>query len=83
MTRRGHNGRQKGTVHSSIRGQSTECMEEHFQHMSFAETKISSVDTRDEVFATLNIKLESTPENHKLKVDTSAQGNTFPLRIYR
>ena len=29
MTRRGHNGRQKGTVHS-ISGQSTECMDEHF-----------------------------------------------------
>ena len=63
MTRRGYNGRQKGTVHS-IRGQSTECMAEHFQHMSFAETKISSVDTRDEVFTTLNIKLDSKPGNH-------------------
>ena len=51
MTRRGHNGRQKGTVHS-ISGQSTKCMDEHFQHMSFTETEISSVDTRDEVFAT-------------------------------
>ena len=48
MTRRGHTGRQKGTVHS-IRGQSTEYMDEHVQDMSFAETKISSVDTRDEV----------------------------------
>ena len=84
MTRRGHNGRQKVTVHS-IRVQSTECMDENFQHMSFAETKISSVDTRDEVFATLNIKLDSKPGNHtlKLKVETGAQGNTVPLRIYR
>ena len=84
MTRRGHNGRQKDNVHS-IRGQSTECMDEHFQYMSFAETKISSVDTRDEVFATLNIKLGSKPGNHilKLKVDTGAQGDPLPLRIYR
>ena len=84
MTRRGHNGRQKGTVHS-IKGQSTECMDEHFQHMSFAETKISGVDTRDEVFATLNIKLDSKLGNYtlKLKIGTGAQGNTLPLRIYR
>jgi len=67
MTRRGHNGRQKGTVHS-IRGQSTKCMDEHFQHMSFAETKISSADTCDEMFATLNIKLDSKPGNHTLKL---------------
>ena len=84
MSRRGYNGRQKGIVHSTT-GQSRECMAEHFQHMSFAETKISSVDTRDEVFATLNIKLDSKPGNHtlKLKVDTGAHSNTLPLRIYR
>ena len=83
MTIRGYYDRQKGTVYC-IRGQSTECMDEHFQNMSFAE-KNSSVDTRDEVFATLNIKLDSKPGNHtlKLKVDTSAQDNTLPLRIYR
>ena len=52
--------RQKGTV-QFIRGQSAECTDENFQHMSFAEIKISSVDTRDEMFATLNIKLESKP----------------------
>jgi len=71
-TRHGHNG------------QSTECMDDNFQHMSSAERNISSVDTRDEVFATLNIKLDSKPRNHtlKLKLDTGAQGNTLPLRIY-
>ena len=60
-------------------------MDEHFQHMSFAETKISSVDARDKVFATQNIKLDSKSGNHtlKLKVDTGTQGNTLPLRIYR
>ena len=59
-------------------------MDEQFQHMSFVETKISGVDTRDEVFATLNVKLESKLGSHtlKLKIDTGAQGNTLRLRIY-
>ena len=84
MNRHGHYGCQKGSVHSTNE-QSTGSMDEHFQHMLFAETNISSVGTRDEVFATLNMKLESKPGNHtlKLNVDTGVQGNTQSPRINR
>ena len=84
MNIHGNYGCQKGSVHSTNE-QSTGCMDEHFQHMLFAETNISSVGTRDEVFATLNMKLESKPGNHtlKLKVDTGVQGNTQSPRINR
>ena len=82
--RHGNYGRKRGPVHS-IGQQSTECLDKQFQHMSFAEIKINSVDTRDEEYATLNIKLKTKPGNHtlKLKVDIRAQGNTLPFLIYR
>ena len=71
------------TAMHSIGEQSRECADEQFQHMSFAEIKISSVCTRDEVSGTLNIKLESKPGNHTLKliVDTGAQNDTPSLQL--
>ena len=44
-----------------------------------------STDTRSEAFTTLNIKLPRRPGTHtlKAKVDTGAQGNIIPLRIFR
>ena len=44
-----------------------------------------SSDTRDEIFATLNITLQHRPGSHtlKVKVDTGAQGNILPLRTFR
>ncbi|XP_072181419.1 uncharacterized protein [Diadema setosum] len=40
---------------------------------------------RDELFATLNISLKRKPGNHTLrvKVDTGAQSNVLPLRIFK
>ena len=42
-------------------------------------------DTRDELFANLDIKLPDRPGQHKLKmkVDTGAQGNILPVRTFR
>ena len=47
---------------------------------------MSSADSnRTEAFVTLQIKLPSFPgiHNFKLKVDTGAQANTMPLRVFR
>ena len=41
---------------------------------------------RDEVFASVNIKLRSDDNRHtalRAKLDTGAQGNLLPLRVYR
>ena len=42
-------------------------------------------DDRIEVFAELQIKLPNQPDTYtlKAKVDTEAEGNTLPLRIFR
>ena len=40
-------------------------------------------DTRSEVFASLDIKLGKRPAILKVKVDTGAQENVLPLRMYR
>ena len=40
-------------------------------------------DTRSEVFASRDIKLGKRPAILKVKVDTGAQGNVLPLRMYR
>ena len=53
--------------------------------LTFNNIQISSLQsTRDEAFVKLNVRLSSRPGIHKLvlKVDTGAQGNTIPLRIY-
>ena len=54
-----------------------------FETIMFSELKSDS--ERDEAFATLDIQLPSRShiDNLKLKVDTGAQGNTLPIRIYR
>ena len=47
--------------------------------MSLADSK------RNEAFVTLHVKLPSFPGTHnfKLKVDTGAQANTMPLRVFQ
>ena len=46
---------------------------------------ISNQDARDEIFASLDIQLPNRPGDHtrKVKVDTGAQANVMPARIYR
>ena len=77
------NGRQQRDQHSIVR-QSTDGTDEQFTNMSFAEVKINSLDTHDEVYATLNIQLSSKIGIHnlKLKVETRVQGNTLPSCSY-
>ena len=64
-------------------------LEAQFEHLSFASltTNSTTIDTRDEVFAYLDIRL---PKIHKrqtadlrVKVDTGAQCNILPLRVLK
>ena len=63
----------------------TDSMYNQFDELTFSVITINSVHARDEVYAKLNIKLRNRPGSHtlQLKVDTGAQGNTLPIRIYR
>ena len=64
-------------------------LEAQFEHLSFASltTNGTTMDTRDEVFANLDIKLPNIRKGQtadlKVKVDTGAQGNILPLRVFR
>ena len=67
-------------------------MTSQFEHFNFATMSrlpnaTSAKDTRDEVFATLDIRLPNKGRGHtadlKVKIDTGAQGNILPLRIFR
>ena len=37
----------------------------------------------DEAFVSVNLSLQQDTHKNILKLDTGAQGNTFPLRFYR
>ena len=67
-------------------------MTSQFDHFNFATVSrlpnaISAKVTRDEVFAELDIRLLNKGRSHtadlKVKIDTGAQGNILPLRIFR
>ncbi|PIK45946.1 hypothetical protein BSL78_17195 [Apostichopus japonicus] len=58
------------------------------ESFSFSSIKVSSMhssETRNQVHANIDIKLNNKPGVHSLniKVDTGAEGNTLPMRIYR
>ena len=57
---------------------------ESFDALTFDIVNVADADTRDEVFASLNITLAdkpNVPATLKVKVDTGAQGNILPLRM--
>ena len=62
-------------------------IDEQFEPLSFSEVKVhDDSDSRDEVFADIGIKVPDKPHvsaKLKVKVDTGAQGNTLPRRIYQ
>ena len=78
--------RNSNSVHCVVQDQDPS-MYEQFDMLSFDVIKINSVehDTRREAFPKLNIKLQNRPGTHELKakVDTGAEGNTLPLRIFQ
>ncbi|XP_070198635.1 uncharacterized protein [Littorina saxatilis] len=50
--------------------------------LDFSSIEQNNGDNRDELYASLDIKY-TLPASLKVKVDTGAQGNILPLRIYR
>lgn len=79
----------KGKVHAMEK----QDIADQFESFSFETVEIeqkidatSKVDVRDQVFAKLDIKLQNCPDSpvHFLtvKVDTGAQGNVLPLRVF-
>ena len=84
-SKKGDKGKQKRKqVHET---QHTETLDDDTDELTFEEINISidtlDSDERDEIFAELNIKLKGRPRKLKAKVDTGAQGNILPLRIYK
>ncbi|XP_014673072.1 PREDICTED: uncharacterized protein LOC106813454 [Priapulus caudatus] len=73
-----------------------DAMNDQLENLSFSSLEISSIthidatetngDKRDEIFTDIGIELpdhKNAKTTLKVKVDTGAQGNTLPLRIYR
>ncbi|XP_046559347.1 uncharacterized protein K02A2.6-like [Haliotis rubra] len=65
-----------------------DCVREDFEHFHFETvTFIDGVAKHDvdELKVNLDVKLDNCQGNHtmKVKVDTGAQGNLLPLRVYR
>lgn len=72
----------------AIDNQTSECemddMNNQLESFSFHGIEDANSD-RNEAFATLQIQLDTRPgiHNFTLKIDTGAQANTIPLRVYR
>jgi hypothetical protein len=63
-------------------------MNEEMEQLRFETINInvdgaSLEDERDEIFVDIDIKLKGKTAKFKAKVDTGAQGNIIPLRIYK
>lgn len=67
------------TVHNVER---EACLEQGFEKLVFDNVDAEN-DTRSEVYASLDIQLGVKHATLKVKVDTGAQGNVLPLRMYR
>jgi len=83
--RGGYAGKQRHRQHRDIHEVQEDQLEDNFENMSFYHIQVSSVSHRDEAFVSLSVKLSSKPGTHRLllKVDTGAQGNTLPLRLFQ
>ena len=69
-------------------GEYTREIEDQCNSLSFNTIQISSVSgqkARKEAYVSLQIQLDDIPGQHKLtlKVDTGAQANTLPYRLYK
>ena len=85
----GSRGRGRGNGQQrKIKSMEAEIDEESFDDLTFHSVTVSTVAAapqRDEAFVKLKIKLYNRPGVHNIisKVDTGAQGNTLPLRLFR
>ena len=77
--------RQRDSSHTRVYAvEQSPSLAESFDALTFDIVNVA--DTRDEVFASLSITLAdkpNVPATLKVKVDTGAQGNILPLRIFR
>ena len=65
-------------------------LSDQFESITFESITVNAIEPRaghtDEVFVTVSIDLDSTSKRQtalKAKLDTGAQGNVLPLRLYR
>ena len=85
----GSRGRGRGNGQQrKIKSMEAEIDEESFDDLTLHSVTVSTVAAapqRDEAFVKLKIKLYNRPGVHNIisKVDTGAQGNTLPLRLFR
>ncbi|XP_005108371.1 uncharacterized protein K02A2.6-like [Aplysia californica] len=82
-------GLQRKPLEAKIKATQAEIDEENFDDLTFSPVTISSVSSlpqqRDETFVKLKILPPNRAGQHNIivKVDTDAQGNTLPLRMFR
>ena len=79
---------QKKTVHCV--NYPEEDFDDDFNHLEINTIQVSTIssmdtDSRDEAFTSISAKFETTKliVDFRVKVDTGAQGNTLPIRMYR
>ena len=89
---RGRGGGQGRTVNATQHDRGFESdVESEFDQMSFESVEavecdvVTSSDKRDEIYVSLDVRVEGKTGTHKLKakMDTGAQGNILPVRIFR
>ena len=78
--------KEKGTCNWALPSNDTSHDDEDVEELRFEEVNISTANSsgeRDKIFADVDIKLKGQPAKLKVKINTGAQGNILPLRIYR
>ena len=84
----GSRGGRGGGQQRKIKSMQADEENEDFDYQTFSTVTVSTVTSapkRDEAFVKLKLKLYNRPGIHNIitKVDTGAQGNTLPLRLFR
>ncbi|XP_071944705.1 uncharacterized protein [Antedon mediterranea] len=79
--------RSKRNVHGINKSNGSDCDSEDESNITFEAIKISQINAKDgdtEVFTNVKIEINrNKPTFLKVKVDTGAEGNILPLRMYR
>ena len=82
-------GRQR-SASTNRRDQNASELSDQFETITFDSITVDATEPQtqptDEIFATINIDLDTTnkqPTALKAKLDTGAQGNILPLRLFR
>ncbi len=80
-------GRKHGKKNIDCMDQSENDSDSEFDELEFSMVQIDSIDTRDEIFSKVQVILPKANRRVKAslsaKVDTGAQGNILPYRIFK